>query len=462
MNYGEYIKIDRALNDYELKYDDFVLTKLLRDEIVYQIRSQNNQGNPKVNLSKGGVIRLLSSLFRSIPNLFKNRKYWVFSNAERRKIINGHYVDRVASIVSETYPGDVLYIENAILESHKRPTKDTILSESILQLVGFIIYKLSFNKKKIELSGNIINLEQEFNVSLNVLPAIQKFLGQYYVMRAFLYFKVKPETVFMVYPTGYYGYLAVFKDKNIPVVELQHGIIYKEHPSYNYSLTPEMDVLRPDFIFTYGKNDKTCLKNLGFLSPKSICSVGSYFIAKQESKDTLVTQYLQSIVEKIAENKKITVVTTTIKDMLEMLEWSKMITEKYKDIHVLIMPRTTYNSSEKKFENINILDPNKTNIYEAIKIAAIHVTKSSTCSLESLYFDKISLIYEPIMGTSMYRRNYSDINNLNYFTTYEEFYALTDFKVNKELNNINLLFERDVFENFKTAMLNLNLGDVSS
>ncbi|MBK5209057.1 MAG: hypothetical protein JJE44_06085 [Flavobacteriaceae bacterium] len=450
MKYEDYKEIDLALKKYRLFYDKFDLTQLLRDEIIYQIRNKGNAGTPKVDISKRLFERILLSIFQTFFKLFSNKKYWVFSNSDRRKILNGKYIDRVASIVSEVYPKETLFIESAVLTNHKSPTKDIILSESLFQLLGFICFKLNFNKSKISYLGNISEIEEKYKIKINTISAVKKFIGQYKAMKLILKIKKPPTIVFMVYPSGYYGYIKLFKEKEIPIIELQHGIIYKEHPSYNYSDILNANQFKPNYIFTYGKMDKECLSNIGFLPDQNILSVGSYMLAKQHEQGIIQTNYLNTVLNKVNDNKLKVLITSTINDLDEMIEWSKKVAIKYNNLFFLILPRVATKEDIIE-ENIIVLNPHKTNFYEVIKICDVHITQSSTCSLEALYFNKRSLIYEKERGTSMFRRNYDFINSLEFFSLIDEFYTMinTDININ---NNIELLFDNNTLKKFEHSM----------
>lgn len=452
MSQIDYEEIDSYINNFKLEYKDFNLTKLVRDELIYQIKKKNNTGTPKPQISKQTIKRLLIGLLETFLILFKEKRYWVFSNADRRKLKQGVFVDRVTSIVSEVFPNDALFIENSLITKHKKPTKDIILSESFFHLLSFIIYKIIYKKKSVNINGSIKDLEDEFDVQLNIEPSIKKFIGQYYAMKCFLAIKKKPKMVFMAYPNGYYGYVQVFKEKNIPIIELQHGIIYKEHPSYNYR--SKTSFFKPDFIFTYGKKDKECLEKIHFLPTNKIFTVGSYMldIEKGTKKNTT---YIDEIIQKIGKDKKIIVVTTTIADIGEMILWAENYSNEYEDYFILILPRIFYKSSKRKENNFIIVDPNKTTIYELLKNCDAHVTQVSTCALEALFFNKPSFIYETNNGQSSFRRNFGYIKLLKYFTSNEELHQLIKKPFPKKENNINVLFENNAIINFQSALITI-------
>src|SRR5690606_38661285 len=132
-------------------------------------------------LGKKVLLRFVYSNLQTFFNIFTKKDVWVFSNAERRKKIDGKYRDRVTSIVSEVCPS-VLYIENPVLTKHKFPSSDKIYSDAALYFLSFLCAKMFFNKTRLKFSGDIKALEEKYKVRLSFLPAVQRFLGQYKAM----------------------------------------------------------------------------------------------------------------------------------------------------------------------------------------------------------------------------------------------------------------------------------------
>jgi len=458
IKYNDYLKIDKELDSYKLTYKNFELSKLLRDELIYQLNKKEKESTPKVTITKRALKRLIISMFKSIPILFIKKKIWVFSNADRRKIFNSKYIDRVGSIVSEVYPNDTLFIENHIINDIKKPSSDIILSESFLQALSLFMIFIFYNHKKIKLVGDISVLEKKYDIEIKLNGLIKKHIGQYYSMKLFLLLKKPPKVIFIVYPNGYYGYMDFFKKKKIPIIELQHGIIHLNHHSYNYNNIPNVNEFKPNYIFTYGSKDKTILEEMLFLPHNKIFSIGSYMISLQEK--TIVSSYLLEILKSNTEQRKVIIISASIPDLNEMLNWASKISVINSNLLLLILPRTNIKTNFIDTTNFKILDPNLTNIYELIKCCDVHVTKNSTTCLEALFLNKKSIIYESIERTSIYRTNYDYINQLSYFTSYEEFLELINSELNNEDNNINLLFEENNVSKFKNSMRKINLGNV--
>lgn len=453
MTLKDYRDIDNLVSSISVLYRNIELKNIVRNEIVYQIRRSKNQGTPKVAIDKKLKKRLVAGFFLTCKGFFLRKKVWIFSNADRRKIIGEYYVDRVASGVSEIYENEVLYIENNSIRQHVGPTSDTIFSEAILQILTVII-PYFIKAKKVKVTGDVNSLEREYG--FDVTKLINKLHGQFYAMSLLLLFKKKPKIVFMAYPFGYLGYILKFKEKKIPIIELQHGIIYAEHPSYNSSIEFS---LHPDYIFTYGENDRSILSDLNFLPSKKIFSVGSYMLSYYKSIQLIENKYLDDLKERF-NNKKIAVLTATLIDLQEIIELANELANQYNDFVFLVLPRKEVDIDFNIRENVEIIDVNKTSIYELLNLCKVHITNISTCALEALFFEKKSLVYEKCKGDSFFRRNYGNINNLEYFSSVQEFKEALDIPFNLNDNNIDVLWKDDFSKNTIEALKEIGLNNV--
>ena len=81
--------------------------------------------------------------------------------------------------------------------------------------------------------------------------------------------RVQPSFLFILNAHGYPSIIAAAKERNIKVLEFQHGIIYKYHPGYSwnsYARPYKGSMPIPDTIFLYGAFWKDVLEEIGFWS----------------------------------------------------------------------------------------------------------------------------------------------------------------------------------------------------
>jgi len=407
MNSNDYNKLDDQLRNLDLSYNNIDVSYIIRNHLVSIIRKKNNKGNSEILLNKNILFRFLKSFIATFPAIFRRKKIWVFSNTERRKKINNIYYDRVASVVSEVY-NSVLFVENPVLVAHKSSTTDFILSDSIFFLISFLLGKVFYKKKNLIIDKQLDQIIKPYDITPNIKPLIERFIGQYYFMRFYLKYIAKPEKVFSVYPNGYYGYNFAFKELGIPIIELQHGIIYPLHPSYNSTLQDQSKNFKPDYVFTYGTKDKECLDTINYVAKENIFVVGSYGLWKLNNTKIYLSSYLASFSK--SGYKKLIIIATT------------------NDVEELYRLALCY------------------------KIADFVLTKSSTGALESLFMKIPTFILES--EKSFFRDNYAYVESFNYIKSAREISSNIINRDYKEpsTNDIEKIYALDVIDNFSNSL----------
>jgi len=448
-------RIDLLLDSYTIMYNDIDVTYLLRNHVVANVRNKNGKGHSEISLDKRAIWRLLTSLLITLPVFFLRRSIWVFSNAERRKKIDNTYVDRVASMVSR-FCNSVLFIETSVLTQHKFPTSDKVLSESWLYLLSWVFGRILFKPQKITVQGDLVELEKTLGIKINIVPRVKRFVAQYEAMKWLLKYRRGPKIVFVVYPNGYSGYIRAFKEKKIPVVELQHGIIYPLHYSYNCFLNRDISSFYPDYILTYGLRDKQTLEELSYLPPNNIIPVGSYTLWLYREQNLSTSQYLMDLFAK-HQGKKNIAITATVHDLEVLYKLATEIGQLNSEYHFYLMPRNE-GQELKSNQYVDVLNPVLCNVYEVMNLCDGHITMASTCGVEALYFNKPSIVYEDVRGESMFRKNYPFLKTLQYASDIKELIAL----LNKPINQLHIdedirqLFLSDTAVRFTTFMESLH------
>ena len=107
------------------------------------------------------------------------------------------------------------------------------------------------------------SLKEKFGVNLNlkslthdmilrrkrILPIYDKILS-----------KIKPKLVMVVCSYGKENFIEACKNKKIPVVELQHGVITKFNTGYSFEGEKANKVMFPDYLFAFGDYWKNSVK----------------------------------------------------------------------------------------------------------------------------------------------------------------------------------------------------------
>src|SRR5690606_27019292 len=134
------------------------------------------------------------------------------------------------------------------------------MSESILYLGVFVLGFLGFKKSKLENEHIIKDIQQEYGYEINYNRFLLIHEGQYRLIKLLLKYFKKPKAVFFVYSASSMGYIKAFKEFNVPVVEIQHGVINKEHNAYNVNNDFGKELF-PDYLLTYGNRELKVFNN---------------------------------------------------------------------------------------------------------------------------------------------------------------------------------------------------------
>lgn len=189
----------------------------------------------------------------------KGCKIFFVSGGRRKKESDGLfwdiYVDPLIEVIGQE---DYLLMEDAFRGKHLVPAKT---GNVIYQTHGYIT--AVFAELKVLKNPNVgferdyKNIEAEFNTRFSTGFDIEELAKRYH--RSFisrynqdkrLLKSLKPQMVCMVCGYGREPMVRAAKDLNIPVVELQHGVISKLHLGYNVGNGQKANF--SDYFFTFG------------------------------------------------------------------------------------------------------------------------------------------------------------------------------------------------------------------
>jgi len=396
-------KIDLA--EIERSYDVEKIT--LNGECIWPVlRFKYNEALRASSGLKSRTFRLNATLIGKLVKSLYN--LWVFSSSDRRKKLGELYVDRVAEpFVSEFE--NTLMIENPYpLGFHYKKSK--IPKSSTLSRIPFFLgikmIKL-LNRKKIKLeNGELLSqLYKDTGVTINHQAILKNYLAQYQFMKMLLRIKT-PKLVCFVYAASSMGFVKALKEKEVPVVEVQHGIINSMHYAYNYPKDFGKN-LTPDYLFTYGEKEMQIFnENNYFIDANAIYPTGYFYIDainKRQAKEDF----------KLSLSKRFTkIVVFSLQDPFEEYTFKFLNETARKDpsIGYLLMPRNVHKSYDAYKLEQNLMIIKDLNVYECLQIADFHSTINSTCAIESLYFGVPNILYDFKGWAASYYENILDDN----------------------------------------------------
>ncbi|WP_215224741.1 hypothetical protein [Echinicola shivajiensis] len=360
---------------------------VLRLKLLEELRKKNGMGSRSIQINGSFFRHLAKNLFYGFGDLLKikNAEYIFFSSSDRRKKFEGLYHDRViedalvsldnAFEIENPFPSGIHFKRGQIPTRH-------IIGQSIFY-VGVNLFERIYGKKiKIENENILKDILKEYNVNLDYRGLTRRFLGQYYFMR-FLLRRLDPKIVFFVYSGSSYGFIKALKEKRVPVVEIQHGIINERHLAYNVNTNLGTNLF-PDYLFTYGNQElKIFDESNYFINSDNVVPIGYSFLEKYNKKSKEITKFEEQLRKRgFTKLVAISFQEPFEKQLIDFVNNAIKFDERI--AYILFLRSEKYQLSTSIHRNIIIA--NKFNIYEGLQISDFHVTINSTCALEAFSF----------------------------------------------------------------------------
>lgn len=191
-------------------------------------------------------------------------RFLFFGHPRRKRKGEGYWWDLYCDPIYEEANIDYLHLEYSDFLSHKTPSKtDPLRYTDLIDLLGVLARKsgIPSNRLPETIVKKIDSMEEDINAEYNVNVDIHELVQEKLSERAVAYPLyervieiVDPEFVILVvnYGRGMKTITEVCKDKNIPVIELQHGVIHPNHAGYHFPESVTVDLF-PDYLLTFGE-----------------------------------------------------------------------------------------------------------------------------------------------------------------------------------------------------------------
>lgn len=245
-------------NEIENKYFEIVFSGLqvwplvrenIFSEIQIKVENISSKNKSDKNQSLGKKIKLfLIIILSTIKYVVKPKRKvkYLFLNHPRKKLIDGKYydiyTDPIISGISESY----IVLEGLFQLKHLRPSfQRKVLFADLFdfwpRLLSFLFAK-KLSRKQCEILEKIeTDILEKFNVKIDLKSKVRLELYRAKVSSKWLKSllkKLEPELIIEI--VGYNRLVKhvniAAKELNIKTIELQHGYISEQHPSYNFSI----------------------------------------------------------------------------------------------------------------------------------------------------------------------------------------------------------------------------------
>ena len=400
----------------------------------------------KDNGRKAAAI-VLKTLFKHNPfAAFRRHKIWLFAGYERRKVIGGENVLRVSGAVVEAEPDTLVIEKPSHLQLNRcdaiSPERHIISESWLLLLIHLFASILKITKQKIENEELLKAILEELNVDFDYKGSLRLLFAQKKVMSFLLHVLPNPKKVIIECPYTIMGYVWAFHNKDIHVVEMQHGVLNREHYAYNsYYHSNE---LYPDELWCFGDDEYQYLISNECHYCNIIKKTGLYFL------ELTNRFFVEDIFKEYRKNyDKIVLVAGQRGYEQIMASFTEEIAKEDKNSLFVYVPRTTEETVKITAENV-IYTP-RVNIYEYMKWCDIHLTISSTTAIECQYYKKPTIFYDyEKLGSTYYQNVLKEVNGIRYVMSPQEY-----LKALQDLNQSEIHYKECFTSNTVKIIQNL-------
>jgi hypothetical protein len=259
---------------------------LVRHDVFYLVYYEvcNTKLLPVVDERKSKLV-MLSTLFDNVLgyinfNIIARRKYkYICFATSRNKDSDNKDVDYISDDILRIIEADSFVIES--FNKHINSRYQSIFDFGLLMTTYKARFKKKIYKKSPETYKIAEILKHEFNVSVDLTYDINSLIINYKISTEYyfrLFKKIRPKAVFIVQNGIQKGLFEAAYKLNIPVIELQHGLIGYVHPAYSYPTTIQPGNLKT-FPTTFFSFSDFWSRNLNY-PVKNIISMGNNFYAR--------------------------------------------------------------------------------------------------------------------------------------------------------------------------------------
>lgn len=439
---------------FDIEFKDIKIWEILRTYVYIEIEQIHNNLQPLFPQKKINKKRKIS--FKTIKNGLsffstKNKDYIFLNNPRRVKQKDGLYyciyTDLLIDLLKKDNKcitlEDPFWALNKSSEiSHFEPvkTEDIIYLDVIEYLFNIRKYIFKTINKKQYKQLNILlksikdDLEKEFNCNLSNIFKLAEEKILYLILMHKTYLKalkrINPKAILEFYDAFPSKVLTnkVAKELNIPIIEIQHGIVTEENPIFlKYSNLKRKYDCMPDYVLSYGK--KLLNKNHMPINKENIYYIGSLFLEykKNEYKNNNSNKKNILFISQSNLGKYISEYASKLADLLKDQPEYQII---YK-MHPYEIG-TDYECLNKP--NITIINNREKDLYYYQSISVAQVGIYSTGIYEGLNFNLKTFIINNNFGTEEIKAILKNDKNVYYIDDISEIINILNNSKNIKVN----------------------------
>jgi hypothetical protein len=379
--------------DFEKKFDLFdkkvgklYYWDLIRFELFYHLlwNYGSNVNSEKKGVS--GLVQIIKELKTFFIFLFFKKCNFLLFTASRNKIDKKKVFDQNLGDVTNNLTGENYYA----FESFERDEEKWFYSNTLFNPINIFRRVLRGFYKKNDYSDILAIIGSEYENSIFSNNDINRIVIDFKI--DFLFYKIvlkikKPLIIFITQNGVQKGLFFAAKKCNVPIVEVQHGIIDEGHLAYNYNTDiqyKEDQIYLPTYFFTFSD---FWIKKLYF-PVKEILSIGNSFFFNSQKNQIIEAQnegLLIASSDIFGENlRKITVDFANKNPQTPVC--FKLHPNQFSE-------KQYYIDQFSAFQNVKVFS-NEKSIYELLEISRAILIIQSTALYEAYHLKKTCIIYK--------------------------------------------------------------------
>lgn len=445
MNCDYFYEVEKKYNLFEKEYNGFEFWTYMRTQLAWKLQKQIDIIEEAHYTKKTSRFENLFLLLKQLKYVIKNgkipyKKYDALFLAHPRRVYDGEKYECIyTDILAEKFD-NAITIEKPYQGMHYEPAKsEKIIYMDIvdLKIQFYSIFKSLFCNKEIyrlkqffeeQISDAVKDLNQYYKTEISVKNTTTELVYMYYsylvMSRYFTKILKKTEPRVIVEVVSYSMECQVINevayDMRIPTVELQHGVIDKNHVAYNYPKNKKIKQF-PQNIFLFSDFWRAEVQYP--VTQEHIFATGYPHLERQEQK-------YKGEKEKLVVKKRILFLSsgpigTLLADTAVRLY--DLLSEKEYEIIYKLHPGE-YSGWEERYpqllaSEVKVISNNKTDLYQLFCESDILVSGfNSTTIFEGMYYGLQVYVADYRLIDEI--RNLEKKNLLKVFKTTEELYNM--------------------------------------
>jgi hypothetical protein len=448
----DFLRFEEKYSAFELRIEGIPIWERVRKQVYSKITSnsgdstERKDGLDRIKAAKG--ISLWIKNFVHKNPYFSGKHDYLFWGHQRRKLQDdGQWWDIYFDPIYEEIDLDHVHLEVAHWTDHLTPAKTRNLRYIDMPVyTGTIARELFASRYSIdpESVSTLRSLEgalkRKFDTPIELLTMVREKLVQRKVRKPLyrlLLNRIQPKIVVLTVSYHRETFIEVCKDMNIPVVELQHGIIRPHHLGYSYPNNRSKHTF-PDYLLVFGDYWKNTVEFP--IPPENIYSVGYPYL------DMMNEQYSSCK----STDQVIFISQPHIADQLTQFAVKFEEISDFSSVYKL-HPHE-YENWEKRFPHLKRspiqVVTHEPRLYRLLSESTVQVGVNSTVLYEGLKFNLETFIFDDVDN---HTSNLGKTEYANYVTDIEDLQKSINSPESKKLST-EVFFRTDPIKNVRTAL----------